>query len=101
MILALLAPILLASEPRMPRTEGILVTAALLGIIGGGAIMYACCRGLLPLCGGAIPFTGWLRCRVCAQPIRGCNHIGGVPSTWQHKKTGLVYGPDGHQAEHP
>jgi hypothetical protein len=33
--------------------------------------------------------------------IRGCNHIGGVPSTWHHRDNGSHYCSDGvHEAWH-
>lgn len=83
------------------RATQILAGASAAAVIGVSGIMVLCCRVLLRFCGGISGFSKWILCKGCGEPVRGCNHIGGVPSTWHHRRTGLVYGPDGHRAEHP
>lgn len=33
------------------------------------------------------PYAGMATCLNCDEPIRGCSHNLGVPSTWVHSKT--------------
>jgi hypothetical protein len=48
-----------------------------------------------------IPEGKYSHCQACGERIMGCQHFGpGVPSTWEHTKTGKVNGPDGHRATH-
>jgi hypothetical protein len=40
------------------------------------------------------------RCQRCNEKITGCDHVGGVPSTWEHLKTGDHFCADGREVAH-